>query len=90
MRRNEEINTVKQDTAKLTIRLPAKNIEFVKRYARDHGTSVTSVIDRYLSRLREQESNAPSPRLEAITGIIPAHVDGRHEYREHLIQKNKP
>ncbi len=77
------------ETTKLTIRLPVQDVAFVKQYAKDHGVTVTEVIDRYLRRMRELESHTPSPALEAITGIIPDDIDARTEYREHQLRKHR-
>lgn len=76
------------ETAKLTIRLPRADVEFVKNYARAHGLTVTEVIDRHLRRMRELERYSPSPALEAITGLVPEDVDVKEEYRRHLEQKH--
>jgi hypothetical protein len=76
------------ETTKLTIRLPRRDVEFVKNYASAHGLTVTEVIDRHLRRMRELEQYSPSPALDAITGLIPSDVDAREEYRRHLKQKH--
>lgn len=78
------------ETTKLTIRLPVQDVAFVKQYAKDHGVTVTEVIDRYLRRMRELESHTPSPALEAISGLVPADIDARTEYREHQLRKHQP
>lgn len=77
-----------ESTTKLTIRLPSKDVEFVKAYAKRHGLSVTEVIDRYLRRIRALEDYAPSPELDAITGVIPADVDAEAAFREHQREKH--
>ena len=71
-------------SCRLTIRLPQRDVEFVKEYARAHGLTVTEVIGRYLKRLRELEQHSPSPALEAISGLVPSGVDVKEEYRRHL------
>lgn len=76
------------ETTKLTIRLPKQDVDFVKRYAREHGLSVTEVIDRYLRRIRALEQYAPAPELDFITGIIPTDLDTRQAYQEMLIEKH--
>ncbi len=77
------------ETTKLTIRLPVQHVLFAKRYAREHGISVTEVIDRYLRRLRELENHPPSPALEAISGILPPDIDAEKEFREHQLEKHR-
>ena len=46
------------ETSKLTIRLPVEDVDFVKRYAKANGQSVTEVIDRYLRRMRLLDEKA--------------------------------
>ena len=77
------------ETTKLTIRLPVQDVLFAKRYAREHGISVTEVIDRYLRQLRELENYSPSPALEAFSGILPPDIDAEREFREHQMQKHR-
>lgn len=76
------------DTVKLTIRLPRQDVEFAKAYARQHGLTVTEVIDRYLRRMRESEGSDLSPELEAITGLVPQDLDAEAVYRHHLTTKH--
>jgi hypothetical protein len=75
-------------TAKVTIRLPRRDVEFAKAYAKAHGLTVTEVIDRYLRRMRAREQQALSPELDAITGLIPNDVDAEDAYRSHIIDKH--
>lgn len=75
------------ETAKLTIRLPARDIEFTKSYAKAHGMTVTEVIDRYL-RMRALEEQASSPELDFIMGLVPSDVDAKEEHKHHLRQKH--
>ena len=44
--------------SKLTVRLPKENLDFLKRYAADHGMTVTEVLDRFLLRLKQGEESA--------------------------------
>lgn len=79
---------------KLTVRLPEENVDFVKRYAAEHGTTVTDVLDRYLSRLREsdvvgQPEARIDPKVEQISGLVPSDVDARGLYHEHLLEKHR-
>lgn len=75
---------------KLTVRLAEGNLDFVKRYAADHGLTVTDVLDRYLTRLREGGEDRPlHPSVKAISGLIPADVDARALYHEHLLEKHR-
>lgn len=76
------------ETTKLTIRLPAQDVAFVKKYAKDHGVSVTEVIDRYLRRMRQLESHSPSLEVEAISGLLPTEIDAREEFRQYTVRKH--
>lgn len=76
------------ETTKLTIRLPRRDIEFAKAYAKAHGLTVTEVIDRYLRHMRSLEKYSPDPALDAITGLVPADVDAAEEFRRHAIDKH--
>lgn len=75
---------------KLTVRLPQENLEFVKRYAAEHQLTVTDVLDRYLTRLREgAEGRRIHPEVEKISGLVPSEVDARALYHEHLLRKHE-
>ena len=76
-------------TAKLTVRLPKANIDFAKRYARDHHLTLTELIDRHFRRLRSQEKGEIHPEVEKISGLVPAEVDAEAEYHAHLLKKHR-
>jgi len=76
------------ETTKLTIRLPRKDVEFAKGYAKTHGITVTEVIDRLLRRLQAVQRTALHPEVEAISGLVPSDVDARSEYHEHLLRRH--
>jgi hypothetical protein len=48
--------------------------------------TVTELIDRYLRSL-QGESGTIHPEVEKISGLIPADVDARAEYRAHVLEK---
>lgn len=76
--------------AKLTVRLPQENLEFVKRYAVEHGLTVTDVLNRFLTRLREgAEGRKIHPDVERISGLVPPQVDADALYHEHLLEKHE-
>ncbi|MEX0731184.1 MAG: DUF6364 family protein [Aquisalimonadaceae bacterium] len=77
------------DTTKLIIRLPRKDVEFAKSYAKAHGLTVTEVIDRYLKRMRALEEQTPSPELDFIPGLVPAEICAEDEHRRHLENKHR-
>ena len=76
------------ETVKLTVRLPKSDLEFAKQYAQAHRITVTELIDRYLRSLRGG-TGAVHPEVEKISGLIPAEVDARAEYREHILAKHR-
>ena len=78
------------DRTKLTVRLPRENLEFVKRYAAEHQVTVTDVLNRYLTRLREgSEGRSIHPAVERISGLVPSDVDARALYHDHLLGKHE-
>lgn len=75
---------------KLTVRLPEENLDFLKRYAQENGTTVTEVLDRFLARMREVETErAHHPKVERLSGLAPADADARHLYHERLLDKHR-
>jgi len=76
------------ETTKLTVRLPRAEVEFAKRYAREHGVTVTALIDRYFSRLQAAVPQAIHPDVERFSGLVPADVDARQLRRDHLRGKH--
>lgn len=75
-------------TTKLTVRLPTQDIEFAKRYAKEHGLTVTEVIDRYLRRMRALEEGTTSNALDSIAGLLPENLDINEERLQHLRDKH--
>jgi hypothetical protein len=74
---------------KLTVRLAEKNLDFLKSYAAEHGLTVTEMLNRYLTRLREgTASRAIHPDVEAVSGLVPADIDADALHREHLLEKH--
>ncbi len=76
------------ETTKLTIRLPRKDVEFAKGYAKTHGITVTEVIDHLLRRLQAVQRTGLHPEVEAISGLVPSDVNARSEYHEHLLRRH--
>lgn len=75
------------ETTKLTIRLPRREVEYAKAYAKAHGINVTELIDRYMRRIRELEERPVAAELEAITGLVPEHIDAAEEFRQHSLSR---
>ena len=66
--------------AKLTIRLPASELEFAKAYAREHRLTVTALVQRFLQQLRGTPNPDVPRSLADIAGLVPPEVDARAEY----------
>ena len=76
------------ETVKLTVRLPKNDLDFAKEYAQAHRITLTELIDRYLRSLRGG-TGPIHPEVEKISGLIPAEVDARDEYRKHALEKHR-
>jgi len=74
-------------TSKLTVRLPTDSVDTAKAYARDHGMTVTDLVDRYFRRLRITDSQ-PGEEVRSITGLLPPVIDGEADYRRFLGDKH--
>ena len=80
------------ETQKLTVRLPQDDLKFIKQFAIEHNTTVTELIRRHLSRLRQQEASSVPSKLQQITGILPKDLDTenlKQDYYEHLLEKHQ-
>lgn len=80
------------ETQKLTVRLPQDDLNFIKQFALEHNLTVTELIRRHFSQLRQQKAKNVSPKLQQITGILPHELDKanlKHEYHEHLLEKHQ-
>lgn len=76
-------------TTKLTVRLPERDLEFAKRYAQEHRITVTELIDRYFRQLRALQESSIHPEVEKISGLIPADIDAKALYHEHVARKHR-
>lgn len=74
--------------ARMSIRLPAEQLEFAKQYAEEHGLTLTGLVQHYFQALQEKEQGEMPPEVEEIAGTVPADVDARAEYREHMLRKH--
>ena len=75
------------ETSKLTIRLPKNDLEFAKEYARQHGMSLTQLVDRYFQRLQKAGKIGPHAEVQKITGLISRDVN-LNEYLRHMEKKH--
>ncbi|OIN97174.1 MAG: hypothetical protein AUJ21_00795 [Anaerolineae bacterium CG1_02_58_13] len=75
------------EETKLTVRVPRTLLENVKRYARQHNTTLTSLIGEYLKRIPVQEELLDqAPIVRRLSGILPQDVS-IDAYRQHLDEK---
>ena len=75
--------------AKLTVRLPPGELDFAKSYAKEHGVSLTALIHRYFSRLKQAEAPRIPEEVSCITGILPSTLDVRSEFTSHSEKKHQ-
>ncbi len=76
--------------SQLTLRLDTLVIERAKRYARDHQTSLSKLIENYLQAitLDDEEDIDASPLVESLTGVISLEgEDYRKAYGDFLSTK---
>jgi hypothetical protein len=72
------------DETKLTIRIDRSTLERAKRYARQHGTSLTRLVTSHLERLGADGGAAgDAPVTRRLTGSLPAEAS-LQDYRDHL------
>lgn len=78
---------------KLTVRVGARSVANAKRFAAEHGTTLSALIDAYLRRLPDAPEGElgmdieRTPALRRLTGIIePATTI--QDYHQHLLEKH--
>ena len=78
------ILSVQIDTmyTKLTLKLNAEIIEEAKKYAKESNTSLSKLIENYLSAITTNKSikRKVNPIVESLTGIIT--LDDKKDYRK--------
>jgi len=77
------------NTARLTVRLPPSSLGFARKYAKEHGISLTALVLRYFERLNQADAQDIPKEVADITGIIPGDVSVKSEYYEHVENKHK-
>jgi hypothetical protein len=76
------------DETKLTIRLDRATLERAKRYARDHGTSLTRLVTSHLERLGAADKpGAEAPVTRRLTGVLPPDAS-LQDHRDHLAREH--
>ena len=76
---------------KLTLRLKKKVIDQAKKYANDHETSLSKLIENYLSAITNETRSIEkiSPLVQSLSGVIQLseNEDPKRTYQEHLKEK---
>jgi hypothetical protein len=79
--------------AKLTLSLDKKTIEQAKKYARKKNTSLSKLIENYLSKVTsaDKEEVEISPLVKSLSGIVNlSGADPKKSYSDYLANKYKP
>ncbi len=77
---------------KLTIKLDKEVIEQAKIYAKKQNTSLSKLIEYYLSQITsKQKKETINPIVKELSGIIklPKNLDAKKAYRQHILNKYK-
>lgn len=75
--------------ARMTIRLPSDMLLFAQGYAKKRQISLSELVVRYFSRLKESfsEKDEIPASVRDVVGIIPSDIDVEQMYHEHLVEK---
>ncbi len=71
---------------KLTVRVPRDLLENVKRYAAQHNTTLTKLIEAYLRRIPAQEPLENAPIVRRLSGTLSQNVSV-DDYKTHIAEK---
>ncbi|MBN1450708.1 MAG: hypothetical protein JW963_06805 [Anaerolineales bacterium] len=71
---------------KLTVRVSRDLLENVKRYAQQHNTTLTALIEAYLRRIPAQEPFEDAPIVRRLSGTLSQDVTIQ-DHKEHLAEK---
>lgn len=76
---------------KLTLRLRKNVIDQAKKYASEHETSLSKLIENYLLAVtsESEQDNYISPLVKSLSGVIKlsSDTDLNSEYHKHLFDK---
>lgn len=76
---------------KLTLKLKKKVIDQAKRYASEHETSLSKMIENYLAAITagSKEKDDISPLVKSLSGVIqlPLDSNGKEFLHKHLNEK---
>jgi len=76
--------------SKLTLKLNQSVIEKAKQYAREHNTSLSRLIENYLTAVTKNYENSDeiSPLVKSLTGVVQLNdKDYKKDYIDFLNQK---
>ncbi len=78
---------------KLTLKLEMSIIEKAKEYAKSNRTSLSKLVENYLSNITKDNSKAEkiTPLVKSLTGVInlPTDFDDKKGYGDYLSNKYK-
>jgi hypothetical protein len=76
---------------KLTLKLKKNVIEQAKKYASDHETSLSRIIENYLAAITSEskETEEISPLVKSISGVVhvPSGFNHKDDFHNHLNEK---
>ena len=82
---------IKDMETKLTLRLKKKVIDQAKKYANDHETSLSKLIENYLEAVTNtpDEEDHISPLVKSLSGVIQLanNSDLKDKYHKHITEK---
>jgi hypothetical protein len=79
---------------KLTLRMETAIIEGIKAYADRTGRSVSKIAETYFADIVKTNASADifnytiSADVRSLVGILPATINAKEEYLQHLEEKN--
>jgi len=77
---------------KLTLTIDSKVIESAKKYSKEHGESISKIVEDYLRNFTPKQSRKKKSSIMELRGILgsaPADFDYRKERDEYLEEKYK-
>ena len=76
------------DRTKMTVRVPRDLLEGAKRYASEHGTTLTRLVSEFLHQLSIQNDPlADAPVVRRLSGILSPDAT-IEDYRKYLEEKH--
>jgi hypothetical protein len=80
-------------TTKLTLTIDPEVIERAKRYAKQHGRSLSELVETYLFSITDTalDTREISPQLKSLIGVVdlPADFDEDKQLRAHFEKKHR-